>query len=116
MNGRNRCVDLFPTYATSTTVFLNGSNCTLRFQFCEYGTLPLGLALTANPGTARLFRKTNPFVSVPSIESSVPVVPCSGGLPDKRIGCVGSPVPPAAEPVAIVPMFTKPPKSAFGDR
>src|SRR6185369_4606420 len=117
MKGRNRCDDLLPTYATSTTVSRNNSNCTDRFQFCEYGTLPLGFAPpAAKPGIARLFRKTNPLASVPRIESSVPEVPCNGGLPDRRIGCVGSAVAPRAEPFAAVVTVTKPPKSGLGDR
>src|SRR2546422_10489188 len=117
MNGRNRWFDLLPTYATSTTVFLSGSNCTVKFQFWEYGIFPLAeVGVTANPGIPKLLRKTKPLESVPKIESSVPVVPCNGGLPVKRIGCVGSSVPPTAEPAAIVPMLTKPPKSGFGDR
>src|SRR5262249_49351665 len=76
MNGRNKCVDLLPTYATSTTVFEKSSNSNDRFQFCEYGTLPLGFApATGNRGMARFFRKTNPLESVPSSESNVPLVP-----------------------------------------
>src|SRR6266508_3100988 len=95
INGRNRWFDLLPTYATSTTVFLNGSNCTVKFQFCENGIFPLAdVGVTASPGTPRLLRKTKPLESVPKIESSVPVAPCNGGLPDKRICCVGSSVPP----------------------
>src|SRR6185369_15935066 len=117
MNGRNRWFDLLPTYATSTTVSRNNSNCTDKFQFCVYGTLPLGFAPpAAKPGMARLFWKTNPFASVPRIESSVPEVPCNGGLPESRIGCVGSAVEPTAEPFAAVVTVTKPPKSGLGDR
>ena len=79
--------------------------------------MPLGVAPpAAKPGIARLFWKTNPLASVPRIESSVPEVPCNGGLPDSRIGCVGSAVAPRAEPFAAVVTVTKPPKSGLGDR
>src|SRR5437016_12658703 len=94
INGKKRWFDLLPTYATSTTVFLNGSNCTVKFQFCEYGIFRLAdVGVTAKPGTPRLLRKTKPLESVPRIESRVPEAPCNGGLPVKRIGCVGSSVP-----------------------
>src|SRR5437763_10474956 len=117
MKGRNRWFDLLPTYATSTTVFLKGSNCTVKFQFCEYGSFPfLDVGATAKQGMPKLLRKTKPLESVPKIESSVPVVPCNGVLPVKRIGCVESRVPPTAEPPANVAMLTKPPKSGFGER
>src|SRR5882672_9101979 len=97
------------------TVFLNGSNCTAKFQFIEYGTFPESFdASSAKAAMPRLFRKTNPFGSVPRIESRVPVVPCNGGLPDKRMGTVAFAVP--DELVASVLAVTKPPKSGFGER
>src|SRR5437867_6251208 len=69
INGRNRWFDLLPTYATSTTVFLIGANCTVKFQFCEYGIFPLAdVGVTAKPGMPRLLRKTKPLESVPKIE------------------------------------------------
>src|SRR5205814_3496026 len=97
--------------------FLIGSNWIERFQFWEYGTLPLGFAPpTAKAGTPRLFEYTSPFASVPRSVSSAPPVPCNGAFPDNLIGCVGSAVAPTAEPFASVDTFTNPPKSGFGDR
>ena len=71
---------------------------------------------TANAAMPRLLRNTRPFESVPKIESSVPVAPSNGWLPDSRIGCVGSGAPPAAEPVAFVLVLMNPPKSGLALR
>ena len=99
-------------------MFLSGSNCTERFQLAEYGTLPDPFTnpSPANALMPRLFRKTSPFESVPRSASSEPIVPCKGALPVRRMGWVGSGVPPAAEPLATVPTLMKPPKSGFGLR
>src|SRR5215210_8848643 len=109
-------------------VFLNGSNCTARFQFCEYGTfeLPPANPVSAMAGMPMLLRKTNPSGVVPSNWSSVLVVDCKGGLVDKRTGWPTSAVPveaqggagQAAVTVVVRTVLTvvEPLKSGLGER